>query len=265
MNMPQSITSKENPACKRVVKLSSDASHRKAQGVFVIEGLRLCYDAALSGIEIQETYFTREAGEKSPEELGFILSKAKESHITDSRVFAKMSDTKSPQGIICVCGGVDLSYAAEKIDGCGKYIALEQISDPANLGAIARTAEALGLSGMIIQGGCDIWNPKTLRASMGAFFRLPVIKTDDMTGLIRDMRTRDMLALACVADSDAEDIRDIGAIQKGIIAVIGNEANGISPALSDACDLRVTIPMTGRAESLNAAAAAAIVIWEIRC
>ena len=264
MNMPQSITSKENPACKRVVKLSSDASHRKAQGVFVIEGLRLCYDAALSGVQLREVYFTRQAGEKYSSEIECILQNAKESYLTESRVFAKMSDTKSPQGIICVCGAPDLSYESGKIDKGGSYIALEQISDPANLGAIARTAEALGLSGMIIQGGCDIWNPKALRASMGAFFRLPVVKTDDMTGLVGDMRARNMLALACVADADAEDIREIGNIKNGIIAVIGNEAAGISPGLAEMCDRRVTIPMNSRAESLNAAAAAAIVMWEIR-
>jgi TrmH family RNA methyltransferase len=138
---------------------------------------------------------------------------------------------------------------------------LEEISNPSNFGAICRTAEAVGLDGIIIKGGCDIYNPKVLRAAMGALFRLDVVVTDDLISLLNTLKTNSMKIYGSVPDANAEKITNIDKSQ-GMVCVIGNEGNGISDEVKGFSEL-VTIPMNGYAESLNAAAAATIIMWEM--
>jgi TrmH family RNA methyltransferase len=127
---------------------------------------------------------------------------------------------------------------------------------------MARTAEALGIGGLILYNCCDIFNQKSLRASMGAFFRLPVIMTDDLPLLLRNRAIEGVLTVAAVPDRDSEDFSSLDFSQ-GAITVIGNEGNGVSQPVIEACMKKASIPMKGRAESLNAAAAGAIVMWEM--
>ena len=148
-----------------------------------------------------------------------------------------------------------------KIKYYGKYVALEEISNPSNFGAICRTAEAVGLNGIIIKGGCDVYNPKVLRAAMGALFRLDVLVTDDLISLLEELKENNMSVYGSVPDANAEKITNINKSQ-GMVCVIGNEGNGISDEVKEVSQL-VTIPMNGYAESLNAAAAATIIMWEM--
>jgi TrmH family RNA methyltransferase len=144
----------------------------------------------------------------------------------------------------------------------GKYIALEDVSNPSNFGAVIRTAEAVGLDGVIVSGGCDIYNPKALRASMGSALRLSILTCDDAVGLIRELGSKGMLTLASTPDSSAELITEV-PMNGGVVCVVGNEGNGVTDEVMSACTKRITIPMNGRAESLNASTAAAILIWEM--
>jgi TrmH family RNA methyltransferase len=153
-------------------------------------------------------------------------------------------------------------FDAQRIIGGGRYIALEGIQDPSNLGAIARTAEALGLDGMVTFGCCDMYSPKALRASMGAFFRLPIFVSDDIISLTQELKSRDVNVFACVPDRTAHDIRGLD-FSCPTLAVVGNEGNGISDELKDACSMQITVPMIGRAESLNASHAATVIMWEM--
>ena len=148
-----------------------------------------------------------------------------------------------------------------EIENNGRYIALENLQDPSNLGAISRTAEALGISGIIISGdSCDAFSPKVLRASMGTLLRMPVFIADDITEFICENNLR---SFACVVDRDAESISDID-FKDGDVILIGNEGNGLKEETKDKAYSRVTIKMQGNAESLNAAAAAAIAMWELK-
>ena len=139
---------------------------------------------------------------------------------------------------------------------------LEDIQDPANLGAVIRTAEALGLEGLLLSTGCcDPYNPKVLRASMGGVFRLPLYPVWEMAAAVERLRLAGRRCFACVPDGEAASICSIEWRSEDV-CLIGNEGNGLREATTAACDGRITIPMAGRAESLNAAMAAGIVMWE---
>ncbi|MDR2752881.1 MAG: RNA methyltransferase, partial [Oscillospiraceae bacterium] len=181
----------------------------------------------------------------------------------------KLASTQNPQGVFGTFKSLNAQPHAQPMPEHSqaakphhRWAALENVQDPGNLGAIARTAEALGIDGLVVFGGCDTYHPKALRASMGALLRLPVAQTDDLPAWLR--RTP-LPCYAAVPDASAQPAVRVDFSQGGVV-VIGNEGIGLSDEAIAACDSRVTIPMPGRAESLNAAAAATILLWEmVRC
>lgn len=247
---------------KYAVKLREKDSFRKSEGLFFIEGARLCADAALSSVKIKELYVTQSATVKYSEYVRLAENVAERSFLVSEEVAEKLSDTKNPQGVFCICKMLDKNTNIGKIKYNGKYIALENVSNPSNFGAVVRTAEAVGLDGVIISGGCDIYNPKSQRAAMGSLFRLNIVEVDDLPDFLRSLAENGMSVYAGVPDSNAEKITEVD-MKNGVVTIIGNEGNGISDATKKASTKLVTIPMKGRAESLNAAAAASIMIWEM--
>ena len=254
------IDSVNNEKIKHAVKLSSNAKYRRECGAFFLEGLRLCRDAAESAADIITLFFTEDAYEKYTHDIERIAGKAETAYLISAACANKLSDTKTSQGVFLICGFPLLADESE-IDTNGKYIALESIQDPSNLGAVCRTAEALGIDGAVLCGCCDVFNPKAQRSAMGSLLRLKIIKTDDLSSLILKLKDRSMTVLATTPDSRAKSVTEID-MTGGVLAVIGNEGNGVSQEIFDLCDL-VTIPMKGRAESLNASMAAALVMWEM--
>ena len=256
------ISSKNNERIKQVHRLVTSASERADMGLFVLEGLRLCRDAAQNSVTATELYFTEFALSKFPDDIDLMISKSNRAFCVTDDVFKKMSATDSAQGV-CAVYSTDVLATVTAPNPHGRYIACENVADPANLGAISRTAEALGLDGMILLGHCcDRLNPKALRASMGALMRLPIISEADAASAVTEMREKGMRVFASVVTPDATDICDVG-FTDGDVIIIGNEANGITAATADAATERITIPIMGRAESFNAAAAAAILMWEL--
>lgn len=247
---------------KYAVKLREKDSFRKLEGLFFIEGARLCADAALSSVKIKELYVTESAMLKYSEYVRLAENVAERSFLVSEEVSEKLSDTKNPQGVFCICKMLDKNTNIGKIKYNGKYIALENVSNPSNFGAVVRTAEAVGLDGVIVSGGCDIYNPKSQRAAMGSLFRLNIVEVDDLPDFLKSLAENGMSVYAGVPDSDAEKITEVD-MKNGVVTIIGNEGNGISDATKQASTKLVTIPMQGRAESLNAAAAASIMIWEM--
>lgn len=256
-----SITSRNNDRIKQAVKLCSDSSERRKTGTFFLEGLRLCCDAAINGHVAETVFVTEKALAEHGRELSVLLDSCKECFVITEEISLKLSDTKNPQGVFCVCKTLDKNNNIDKINYNGMYIALENVQTPGNLGAAARTAEALGLDGMIISGGCDIYNPKALRAAMGSLLRLNVIVVDDLAEFLNECSSLGMMTYAAVPDSDAVPVTEMDRTS-GVICAVGNEGNGLSDAVISECT-RVTIPMKGRAESLNAAAAASVIMWEM--
>ncbi len=257
------ITSVENPVVKLAAKLAASKKERTQQGLFVIEGLRLCMDALQSGVKCRYVFLTSDALARHYNSLKLVFAAdAKVYEVSDS-VFAKMSDTKTPQGMLCVCELVDRRRSVADIDTSGCYIGLERIQDPGNLGTIIRTAEAVGLSGVVLgEDCCDIYSPKVIRATMGGVFRLPVYVGDDTAAACEQLGKMGVATYAAVPDADACPVTQAG-FTPGCVVFIGNEGQGLTPGLISACGSRLTIPMAGRAESLNAAMAAGIIMWEM--
>ena len=253
------IKSKTNEKIKELRELTKRSQVRKEKGLFVCDGLRLCVDAMSSNSEIVSVFYTNSFKQNHNDVALDLIACAQSSYEIDDSLMKYVSDTVSPQGVICVVKMRSESITPEKGQ---KYIALDDIQNPDNLGSVMRTAEALGICGLIIQGGCDIYNPKVVRASMGAVFRLPTIRTQNLSEYLRDSESRGICSYACVPDKGAKSISTVD-FTKGGICVIGNEANGISAEVIKACKEKITIVMKGRAESLNAAAAASIIMWEM--
>lgn len=256
----ETLSSKNNPKIKQTASLVRSASLRRQQGLFVAEGLRLCLDAARSSLLIREVYVTPAAAEKQRDALAELFAAAQRSYEIALPLAEKLSDTKNTQGIFALCAMPSVPQQKPKKNG--RYIALENIQTPDNLGAICRTAEALGIDGVIVGGGCDLYNPKTLRASMGAMFRLPVWDTADFLTFLADLQHTGFRLLASVPDAAALSVTEMSDTH-GTVCLIGNEGNGLSAQALALCDEKITIPMRGRAESLNAAAAASILMWEL--
>ena len=253
------ISSRANEKIKYAVRLGECASLRNGQKEFFLERARLCRDAAENGIEIKAAFFTEQAEEKYSAYVVAIKAVCPDCCTVTPDVAEKLAGTKSSQGVFCVCR---MPVNGAKIDWSGRYIALENLQDPSNLGAVCRTAEALGLSGVIVSGGCDVYNPKALRAAMGSSLRINITETDSLVSVIENANRNGMLTLASTPRADAVKISE-AEINGGVICCVGNEGSGLTDEIISACAQRVTIPMKGRAESLNASAAAAILMWEI--
>lgn len=253
------IDSVTNEKIKYLAKIATSSRFRKDNREFFLEGLRLCVDAAVTDVQISAVYYTQKAYDKSAAEIEQIKAKAENSYLISQTVCAKISQTESSQGVFCRCRFLPEANESD-IDTAKKYIALDNVQNPDNLGAVARTAEALGISGIIVSGGCDIYNPKAQRAAMGSLLRLPVIKAEELSVLLENLSSK-MKIYATTPDSTALEITRAD-MSGGVICVIGNEANGISDEVFSHCR-KITIPMLGRAESLNAAMAAAVTMWEM--
>lgn len=256
------ISSRNNDKIKRVCSLQNSASARKKEGAFVLEGLRLCRDAALNNVEASEVYFTQKCLDKFCEDIELIIAHSKAAYLVTDDVFDKMSDTESTQGIITVIDICNVENIT-KIDAKGRYVACENVSNPSNLGAIARTAEALGVSGMLLFGNCcDRFNPKALRASMGAMLRLDINLFSDVNQGLKTLSELGLKTYASVVSNADCDVTDID-FTDGSVIFIGNEANGLSNEVIDNCDTSITISIKGKSESFNASVAAAILLWEL--
>lgn len=254
------ITSRNNEKIKSVAKLVSSSKERKSTSLFVLEGARLCFDAAKSGYTIKEAYFTCAAVSKFSDYTDFISENAESVYIITEKVSEKLSDTVNSQGVFCV---VEMKHRKGfEIESTKKYIALENVQNPQNLGSVARTAEALGIDGIIVCGGCDMYNPKALRASMGSLLRIPIIAVDDLVKTLSQANKDGMLTAVTVPDDGARDITKAD-FSGGVIAVIGNEGNGVTENVKNVAKEKITIKMKGEAESLNASVAAVITMWEI--
>ena len=257
------ITSRKNALVKEASKLLADASARRKERLFLTEGARLCADAALSGVPVACLFVTQDAMQKYQSYLQPVLACAERSFLVEDHVAQALSSTKSPQGVFCVCRMKDCDLHVENVRPGGRYLALENIQDPANLGSVLRTAEALGIDGVILAGECcDCYSPKALRASMGAVFRLPLFQAENMPEAFAELEQSGFKTFAAVPDEDAVPITSCD-FRGGVVVAVGNEGNGLTAEAINASGTKVTIPMKGRAESLNAAASAAILMWEM--
>ena len=254
------IESVQNEKIKAAVKLSQSAKTRAEEGLFFLEGLRLCADTLNSSLVVDSLFYTPDCFEKHSETIRRLCDTATNVCEISASVSKKLSQTQAPQGVYCLVRTKEI-LTPDRMSPDGKYVALEVIQDPANLGAIIRTAEALGVDGALLCGCCDIYNPKALRASMGSLLRLPLFESKKLPETLMELRQNGTRIFATTPDAKAAKITET-PMRGGVLLVIGNEGNGVSPQTLRVCT-PITIPMLGRAESLNASMAAAIAMWEM--
>lgn len=255
------ITSASNPKVREVLEVR-DKRGGQRHNAFLIEGPHLLEMAVNAGCVIRRVFFSesfikKESGRrllKQLSEAGSDIYTARE------QIISKLAETETPQGILAVasCAPVDLN--ALTLRGYPFIVAAEGIQDPGNLGTIIRTSDAAGADAVVIlPGTCDPFTPKSLRATAGSIFNLPVIfsETEDMTGWLKKRGIS-----LIVTDRDADKSIFNSDLQGPLALVFGNEAQGVSQRLRDTADILIRIPIIGRAESLNVAASAAICLYE---
>lgn len=253
----EKITSKSNDIIKDTKRLISSSKARWQNRSFVLEGARLCFDVLNSVYRIKTVFLTQSIFEKYPLEISSLIDRAGKAYMISDEVSKKLSDTENPQGIFAVCEMTENNTNPSS----AKIVALDNVQDPANVGAIIRTAEALGIGELILYNCCDIYNPKTLRASMGSVLRESIIISDNLEKTLENMKEKYKI-YSTVPIRDAKKITEVD-FSSPSICVIGNEANGVEDNIKDLSDRLITIPMLGNAESLNASVAASIVMWEM--
>lgn len=253
------ITSASNSRIKQVSALVRKSREREETGLFTAEGVRIFSEIPEN--LLKEVYVS-ESFEK--ENQAFLAGRDYET-VSDS-VFEKLCDTKSPQGILAVVKKPEADFR-KMLSGNPLLVILEDLQDPGNLGTIFRTAEGAGASGIILSGKCaDIYSPKCIRSTMGSVFRVPFVISDDLTETAEELKKAGIRVLAAHLKGKVSYTRE--DYRTGCAICIGNEGRGLSDALAGAASALVTIPMEGQLESLNAAVAAALLLYkahEQRC
>ena len=255
------ITSKENPVIKLYTKLASSRKERLLYGLFVLEGLRLVQDALCEKINVKYLIFTADAYKKYVEEFSQADLNDATTLVISNELGNKIAQTEKTQGVFAICP--ILTPDETPLSSDDKLIVLHKLQDPGNVGMIIRTADALGINSIIMCGCCDLYSPKVIRATMGSVFRMNLRIINDEDKLFEFLHSSDIRTYASVIDSDADKIGDI-SFNKGAAVFIGNEGNGLPDDIANKCDSKITIPMSGNINSLNAAMAAGIIMWELK-
>ena len=247
----ETITSRQNPLCTHLRKLSSSAAYRRQCGEFLCDSPKLLQEALLWGSELHTVVVT--AGTEAPP-----LPKGVRLVEVPADVMKSVSPMETPQGTLFICA-IHTEPLPEMLTG-RRYVVLDTLQDPGNVGTILRTADAFHADGMFLVNGCaDLYNPKTLRATMGAVFRCPVwtVGAEELSALLK----RNGIPLYGAALR--EDTLDARAADYSRCAIaIGSEGRGLTESVLALCDRTIKIPMSEHCESLNAAAAATVLLWE---
>lgn len=258
------ITSSANSRVKQVIQWQTKAKERKKAGVFLTEGFKMYEEAPLESIlEVyvaESALASLEKMDAKEEKMAVKLKKTGYEVVADS-LFKKMADTQTPQGILCVVKQPE--YRLEEILKQDRplLMILENLQDPGNLGTIIRTGEGAGVTGVIMTAKTvDIFNPKVIRATMGSVFRVPFLYVEDMEDTLKKLKEKGIRTYA--AHLAGREYYDSFSFTGGTAFLIGNEGNGLEKKTADLADSYLKIPMEGKVESLNAAIAASLLMYE---
>lgn len=259
------ITSTSNQKIKQIVQWQTKARARRQDGIFLAEGLKM-YEEAPAGL-IREVYLTdallQRLIRRREESDIYIEEKLKQTgyELVSEEVFARISDTQSPQGILTVMH--QQTYEPEQLLDTENplLVLLEDLQDPGNLGTILRTGEGAGITGVIMsRNTVDIYNPKTIRSTMGSIYRVPFFYADSMEEIIGMLQKKGIRVYA--AHLQGQAYYSSFSFTGGTAFLIGNEGNGLRRETADLADSYLKIPMEGQVESLNAAIAASLLVYE---
>lgn len=263
---PSKVTSTSSERVTRVRALHSRSGRRKA-GRFAVEGPQGVRSALGAGVHVHDL-LVDEAAQQSFAEL-IVQAKAAGAHITwvTTAVMSAMSDTQQPQGVLAVCDLLPETDLADVMAAPGPVVSLESVSDPGNVGTVIRTADSVSAAGVVLTpDSADIHGGKVVRSTAGSLFHLPVLAGRELDAIVAAAHAAGRTVAVAAGDGDVSlfDAVDARTLDNRTCWIIGSEAHGASERARSSADVRVAIPMTGRAESLNAAVAAAVVLYVTR-
>ncbi len=268
------IRSRQNKNIVELCKLT-DRKAREATKTFRFDGIKLLEEAIKNDVEICAVFLSCAAQERVLDFLRTRFGEAYENKIekcfvVSDDIFEKISEEKSPEGVITIAKYIDKLQKNATIYNSVHFlqmknesiVLLESVRDPSNVGAIIRSAAAIGIDRLIMSADCaDIYHPRAVRGSMGTVFNQPIDRVSDLAATIVELRKSGRRVFAAALDERALSLGEL-EIRKGDAVVIGNEGHGLSREVIAACSGSVIIPMSERAESFNAAVAASILMWE---
>ena len=251
-----------HPEARRLRALLRDASARRAEGAFVLEGPRLVADALDRGVALDAVY----VGLNAPTAFAPLVARVEAAGVTvhglKEGVLEKLGSTRTPQPVLAVAP-IPAPAAVDSV-GPGLVVVTVDVQDPGNLGTIIRSAESAGAVAVIVgrgEHGVDAWNPKVVRASAGAVLGVPVVSADAAAAAVHALRVRGFRAVG--ADAGASVVYTEVDLTGPVALVVGSEAHGLGEAVAAELDVAVAIPMAGATESLNAGVAASILMFEV--
>ena len=254
----EKITSRENAKIKYACRLASSGAFRRSEGKFLAEGRKLCPELC-RGAALETLFCTEAALEKCPELAGL----PGEHYLVEDHVADKLADVGTHQGVF----GIFRTpvHTLDEAKTGGRYLALERVQDPGNVGTLLRSAAAFGFDAVVLGPGCaSPLSPKTLRSSMGAAGRLPTVHSENLPATLQALRGRGVTTLAA-ALYQSRPLDEAGNdFPHGVCVVIGSEGQGLTEETVLACDMAVRIPMTDLVESLNAGVAGSVLLWHFR-
>ena len=285
------ITSTSNQKVKELIRLKEKSRIREEEKLFLAEGPRMAEEIPMEWIDC--LYVSESYEKKCGEQTAAYKKAGVRTETLSDEVFARVSDTKTPQGVLAAVHMPEYSFAdilgvkkaaahthvqrafmqypfeghfAARDGAAGRarlplVLVLDNLQDPGNMGTVFRSAEAAGASGILMSKDCvDVYNPKVIRSTMGAIFRLPFYRAEDLPGAVMELKAGGLRVYAAHLEGrrtyDGEDYR------RGCAFMIGNEGNGLRQEVAECADCRIRIPMEGCTESLNAAVAASILLFE---
>ena len=252
------ISSKDNEIVKNVRKLK-EKKYRDLENAYIVEGIKMVKEAILEKASIKQIIICDdcEKTDSIPKELMYEIAKYDCLYVT-SKIFKYISEVQTPQGVLAVVEknnrDEDINYNEDII------VALDDIQDPGNLGTILRTVDSVGLTQILVsKGTADCYNPKVVRSSMGAIYRVKVIECEDLLETLKEVK-RNKFKILVSSLKESNSIYNVKYNKK--VLVIGNEANGVEERIMNIADEKIKIPMLGKTESLNAAVATGIILYE---
>ena len=271
------ITSSNNQQIKDIMQLQKKSKTRWQQRVFVVEGPRMVAETPkelVQKVYLSESFWREKFSEDragvgmEPSSGGIkdidwrLWLENYEFEIVSDSVFSAISDTKTPQGILCLVRMPEYVLADLLKSDCPHLLLLESIQDPGNLGTMLRTGEGAGVDGIIMnRSTVDLFNPKVIRATMGSLYRVPFVLVDDLAEVAGALKRHGITLYA--AHLKGTETYDTPDYTKGTAFLIGNEGNGLSDETAALADKYIRIPMEGKVESLNAAIAATLLMYEV--
>ena len=254
------ITSSANPKIKRVVKLKN-RSTRREMGITVVEGVREIMRACEAGVEFKELYVCRELlKEQGQARLCESISDKVPVYEMDKPVFGKISFGDRKEGILALCEAKLPEFSSIKVSPQPLFVVIENVEKPGNLGAILRTCDGAGVDALIVSDeATDIYNPNVIRSSLGTVFSVPIVQGDNAE-VLNFLKQKKVKIVA--TSPEAGQVYFDAALEGALAIVVGSEQEGLSDFWLEQADVKVKIPMHGKADSLNASVSAAILVYE---